>query len=270
MMLDLRGKTALVTGASSGIGREIARVLAPEVSTLILVARRKDRLDELAAELTSSQPALRVDVRPADLSTREATSALLDALEADGVAVDVFVNNAGLGDYGPFVERGWERMQETIEVNVTAATQLLQRLVPPMVERGFGAVLNVGSSAGSVPSPSLSVYAATKAYLNLLSEALSAELDGTGVHVTALCPGPVATEFQERSGSTKRPPLPRALYVDVKTVAEQAVLGLKKGRPRVVPGAPMHAAMLAAEVAPKVLLRPFLKRFAKRFRESGG
>jgi short-subunit dehydrogenase len=266
-MIDLTGRTALVTGASSGIGREFARALAPEVGALLLVARRKERLDELAHELTTRHKELRVRVRPADLSSREATSDLLDELEEEDVAIDVLINNAGLADYGPFVQRGWERMLETLEVNVTAFTQLLQRLVPPMVERGFGAVLNVGSSAGSLATPSLSVYAATKAYVNSLSEALSAELHDSGVQVTVVCPGPVDTEFQVKSGSTRRPPLPRAFYVDPEQVAKEALEGLKSGQTRVVPGAPMHAAMLAAEAAPKALLRPFLKRVAKRFRD---
>lgn len=269
-MIDLRGKTALVTGASSGIGREIARVLAREVGALALVARREERLLELARELKEAHPGLRADVFPTDLSDRVATANLLDKLEVEGISVDVLINNAGMADYGQFAVSGWEKMLETIEVNVTTPTQILQRLVPPMIERGFGAILNVGSSAGSLPSPSLGVYAATKAYMNMLSEVLVAELAGSGVVVTTLAPGPVDTEFRDAAGATRPVPLPRTFYVAPKDVAEQAVEGLKRGRARVVPGGPMHAAVLAVEATPKALIRPFLKLTAKRFRTTGG
>lgn len=267
-MRSLKGRTALITGASAGIGREIARVLAGEVARLILVARRRPRLDELAAEISAAHPELRIDVRPADLASKDATSDLIDALEREGIAVDVLINNAGFGEYGPFAETDWARTAEMIEVNVAAPTHLLKRLLPPMIQRGFGAILNVGSSAGSAPSPSLAVYSATKAYLNHLNEALAAELSGTGVTTTALMPGPVETEFQEVAGS--RPPLPRAFYVDAKDVAEQGVRGMKQGRTRVVPGAAMHAAVLAAEALPKAMLRPFLRQYVKKLRQPGG
>jgi short-subunit dehydrogenase len=264
--LDLKGRTALVTGASSGIGRELARALArEEVARLVIVARRKERLDELAAELTADHPGLHVMVRPTDLTDQTATAALLDALEVDGIEVEVLINNAGLAAYGPFAEGSWDKTLETLQVNVIAPTLLLQRLIPKMVKRGFGAVLNVGSSAGAFPSPSLGVYAATKAYINLLNEVLVAELAGTGVVATALLPGPVETEFQSVSGADRRPPLPRPFWVDAKKVAELAVRGLKHGQARVVPGGAMHAAVLSVEALPKAWLRPLLKQAAKRF-----
>lgn len=267
-MLDLKGKTALVTGASSGIGWEIACVLAREgVARLVLVARRKERLDELASKLSADHPGIHVMVRPVDLSDRNATHGFLDQLEVDGIDVDVLINNAGLGTYGPFAESSWDKTAEMLEVNVVAPTLLLQRLLPSMVKRGSGAVLNVGSSAGSMPSPSLGVYAATKAYMNHLNEVLVAELDGTGVTLTALLPGPVETEFQERSGADRRPPLPSAFWVSASEVAEQAVRGLLSGKARVVPGGAMRAAVLSVEAVPKALLRPVLKRVARRFQK---
>ena len=270
-MLELKGKTALVTGASSGIGREIARVLAREdMARLVLVARRKERLDDLAAELTTEYPGLHVMVRPVDLADRDATSGLLDQLEVEGVEIDVLINNAGLAAYGPFVESPWEKTLQTIEVNVVAPTALLQRLLPRMVKRGAGAVLNVGSSAGSFPSPSLGVYASSKAYINMLNEVLVAELSGTGVVVTALLPGPVETEFRDVSGADRPAPLPRAFWVAAKDVAEQAVSGLKAGRARVVPGGAMLGAVLAVEAVPKALLRPILKQAAKRLKSRPG
>jgi short-subunit dehydrogenase len=265
-MIALEGRTALVTGASAGIGREIAKVLAREVGTLVLVARRRDRLEELANELRAVRPELRVLVRAVDLIDRNATGEMLSALEREGIAIDVLVNNAGFGDYGLFDKREWPKFERMLELNVVSATFVLNRLIPSMVKRGFGAILNVGSAAGMFPSPGMGSYAATKAYLNHLSEGLRAELAGTGVSVTALCPGPVATEFQDVAGARARPPMPRAFHVDVALCAEESVRALKRGRARVIPGVAMKAAVLSVEAIPKAVVRPFLRRAAKRLR----
>lgn len=267
-MLDLRGRTALVTGASAGIGREIARVLAPKVGTLILVARRRERLDELAAELVAARPTLRVLVRACDLVDRAATGTLLDDLARAGEHVDVLVNNAGFGDRGLFDRREWPKLERMLELNVVSATYLLHRLVPEMVRRGSGGVLNVGSTAGIVPTPSSATYGATKAYLNHLTEGLRAELAGTGVVVTALLPGPVETEFQAVAGG-EGSRLPRLFFVDARDCAEQAVRALEAGKPRVIPGLPMRLAALSVEAMPKVLMRPLLRRGALRVRQRG-
>ncbi len=265
-MLDLRGKTALVTGASAGIGREIARVLARDVVAIVLVARRRDRLEELAAELVARRPELRVLVRAVDLLDRKATGEVLDELAQGGERIDVFVNNAGFGDYGLFEKRGWDKIERMLELNVVSATFLLHRLVPGMVERGAGAVLDVGSSAGMLPSPGMGAYASTKAYLNHLSEALRAELAGTGVTVTSLCPGPVETEFQEVAGTGAREPMPRLLYVTAEQCAEEAVLAMRRGDARCIPGLPLRVAVVALEAVPKALVRPFLGRTGRRIR----
>jgi uncharacterized protein len=266
-MLELRGRTALVTGASAGIGREIARVLARDVSGLILIARRKERLEELAADLRRAHPELRVVVRAVDLTDRAATAAVLDGLDREGECVDVLVNNAGFGDYGLFDKRGWEKIERMLELNVVSATFLLHRLVPKMVERGSGAVLNVGSSAGMLPSPAMGAYASTKAYLNHLSEALGAELYGTGVTVTSLCPGPVETEFQGVAEARSRKPMPRVFYVSAEQCAEEAVTAMKRGRARVIPGLPLRMAVVSLEAVPKLLVRPFLGRVGRRIRK---
>jgi short-subunit dehydrogenase len=267
--LDLTGRTALVTGASAGIGREIARLLAREVGMMVLVARRQDRLDELAAELVNARPGLRVLVRAVDLADRAATGAVLDELEREGVAVDVLVNNAGFGDRGLFEKRGWTKTEQMIELNVVSATFLLHRLVPPMVGRAFGAVLNVGSVAGMFPSPGFATYSATKAYVNLLTEALHAELAGTGVSVTVLCPGPVPTEFQEVAGSAGKNPMPKAFHIDAAQCAAEAIAGLKAGEARVIPGAGVRAAMLSVEALPKPLQRLAAVQMGKRVRREG-
>jgi short-subunit dehydrogenase len=265
-VLDLAGKTALVTGASAGIGQELARVLAREVVTLVLVARRRDRLEALSDELRSAWPRLRVLVRDVDVSDRRATQAMLDELAAEGEVIDVLINNAGLGDYGLFEYAEWSKLERMLEVNVVGATFLLNRVVPSMVERGFGAILNVGSFAGIVPSPGMGVYSATKAYVNHLSACLSAELAGTGVSVTVLCPGPVETEFQAVAGTGARPPMPRSFYVDVTACAEEAVQALKRRKARLIPGAAVKVAALSIEALPKAVLRPVLARTAKRIR----
>jgi uncharacterized protein len=267
--LDFTGRTALITGASAGIGREMARILAREVGALVLVARRRDRLDELAAELRAQKPALRVLVRAVDLADRPATGAMLDALEKEGVLVDVLVNNAGFGDYGLFEKRGWTKTEQMIELNVVSATFLLHRLIPAMVGRGFGAILNVGSTAGMFPSPALAVYSASKAYLNLLSEALHAELAGTGVSVTVLCPGPVPTEFQEVAGTTGRNPMPKAFHIDAVQCADEAVRALKAGEARHIPGAAVRAAMVSLESLPRPVVRMAAVRMGKKARERG-
>ena len=265
MSVDLTGRTALITGASAGIGREIARVLARKVGTLVLVARREDRLTELAAEL-GKRPGLRVLVRAVDLLDRTATQAMLDGLDHEGVAVDALVNNAGFGDWGLFEKSGWTKIEQLLELNVVTATFLLHRLVPPMVGRGFGAILNVGSTAGMFPSPALAVYSASKAYVNLLSEALLAELTGTGVHVTVLCPGPVPTEFQEVAGSAGRNPMPKAFHIDALQCAEEAVAALEAGEARVIPGAAVRAAMLSLEMLPKPIVRQVASRMGRKAR----
>ena len=260
-MIDLGGKTALVTGASAGIGEAIARVLAREgVGTLVLVARRRERLDALAAELSAARATLCVIVRACDLADRAATGEMLDALEKDGVAIDILINNAGLGNHALFEASDWQKLEALLEVNVVSATYVLHRVLPGMVARRFGAILNVGSTAGIVPSPESATYAASKAYVNHLSEALRSELAGTGVSVTALLPGPVPTEFQAVAGGMFRPPIPRPFWVDATTCAEAAVRALKRGDARVMPGLGPRLAALAAEATPKALLRPLLAR----------
>jgi hypothetical protein len=266
-MLDFRGKTALVTGASAGLGREMARILARDVTTLVLTARRQDRLDELAAELRQFRGDLVVHVRAVDLNDRAATGVVLDALEQDGVAVDILINNAGYGVYGLFEKSDWAKVEGMLELNMISATFLLHRLIPGMVKRGFGAILNVGSTAGMVEMPGFAGYGATKAYFNHLSEALRAELAGTGVGVTALCPGPVETEFQAVAGTDTRGQLPALLHVDAIDCAEQAIAALKKGRARVIPGV-LGAVPLGG--LPRVLTRPLFARLGKKLRQEEG
>ncbi len=264
MTLDFRGKTALVTGASAGLGREMARILARDVDTLVLTARRRERLDDLAAELKQFRSELRVLVHAFDLNHRATAGVMLDGLEHDGVNIDILINNAGYGDYGLFEKSEWAKLEGMLELNMLSATFLLHRLIPGMVKRGFGAILNVGSTAGMVEMPGFAGYGATKAYLNHLSEALRGELSGTGVVVTALCPGPVETEFQGVAGTDKRGRLPDVIHVEAVECAEQAIAGLKRGRARVIPGV-LGAVPLGG--LPRVVSRPLIARAGKKLRQ---
>ncbi|WP_439102612.1 SDR family NAD(P)-dependent oxidoreductase [Congregibacter sp.] len=187
--------TALITGASAGIGEELARVHAENGGDLVLVARRKARLESLANELRADH-GVQVHVIVADLEKSGAAKKLMAQVDALGVAIDVLINNAGFGGHGKFHESGLERDQRMMQLNMVALTELSYYFAQGMVERGQGRILNVGSSAGFLPGPLQAVYYASKAYVNSFSQAIANELQGTGVTVTVLCPGPVATEFQ--------------------------------------------------------------------------
>src|SRR3954469_20394085 len=191
-------QTALITGASGGIGLELARVFAAHGYDLVLVARSGGKLEELAAELrTGHGIAARVIAK--DLARPESPEDLARELEAAGVTVDVLINNAGFATFGPFVAADLHAELEELQLNVVTLTHLTKKLLPGMVARRRGGVLNVASTAAFQPGPFMAIYYATKAYVLSFSEALAEELAGTGVSVTALCPGPTATGFQQRA-----------------------------------------------------------------------
>ena len=189
--------TVLITGASAGIGREFARQLAPTVNTMILVARRNDRLEALELELKIVNPRLEVFCRQLDLRDQAALERFCNWLDESGLTVDLLVNNAGIGDRGAFIDSEWERVHAMLQVNIETLTYLTYRILSSMRKSGCGAILNVSSVASLVPVPHLAVYAATKAYVTSFSEALRAELRNANISVTALCPGPVPTEFSD-------------------------------------------------------------------------
>jgi short-subunit dehydrogenase len=248
---------ALITGASAGIGREFARQLARHARSMILVARRDERLIELADQLQREHPKLVVYVRKVDLADLGQLRAFLESLDRDKLEVDLLINNAGLGDSGPFAESDPERNKEMIVVNVATLTLVTRHLLPPMIAKHRGGILNVSSSAGFLPIPLSAIYAATKAYVTSFSEALRAELYGTGVSVCALCPGPVVTEFQrvaKREGV--QPNIgPQFLIVTVEHVVRDALAALEADRPLVIPGFAMKLLMLLARLMPMPVLR---------------
>jgi short-subunit dehydrogenase len=255
--------TALVTGASAGIGAEIARELAARGHGVTLVARRLDRLEQLADEL-ESEHGVRAEALDCDLSDAAARAALPARVEELGFEVDILVNNAGFGTAGPFHESDVEREVQLVRILVEAVVDLTGRFVPAMVERGRGAVLVVASTAGFTPLPNMAGYGAAKAWARSFSAALHEELRPRGVAVTALCPGPVNTEFFDVSGPTPIENLiPKPFWVDPDHVARTAVDALARNRAEVVPGRPMSALMAGARLVPQEIRNPFAGRFFK-------
>jgi short-subunit dehydrogenase len=258
---------ALITGASAGIGREFARQLAGRARSIILVARRDERLIELADQLQREHPTLVVYIRKVDLADLGQLQDFLEWLDREKLEVDLLINNAGLGDSGIFAKSDPDRNKEMTAVNVTALTLLTRHLLPPMIAKHRGGILNVSSSAGFLPIPGSAVYAATKAYVTSFSEALRAELCGTGVSVCALCPGPVVTEFQQvarREGA--QPDIgPNFLVVTVEQVVRDALAALGADRPLVIPGFAMKLLMLLARIMPMPILR-WVARMSSRTR----
>jgi hypothetical protein len=255
--MKLDGCSALITGASAGIGREFARQLARRASSLALVARRSDRLEEVRDELLRINPALKVHVQPVDLSKHKSVSQLCEWLEQNSIAVDLLINNAGVGDRGTFDTSDFGRVNDMVQVNVVSLALLTHRLLPAMIAGKRGAILNVSSSASFLPIPGMGVYAATKAFVTSFSEALRTEVRGHGITVSALCPGPVHTEFDSvaRRASDTKQPAPAFTYVPVEQVVRDALDGIKSNRPIVIPGLAMKLAMRVVRLTPMPLLR---------------
>jgi short-subunit dehydrogenase len=261
----LAGCSALITGASAGLGAEFARQLARRAGSLVLVARRVERLEKLQAELSAADPNLNIHIRPMDLSNSDDVYALCTWLKEQSLAIDLLINNAGLGDRGEFVTSDPARVEAMLAVNMTALTMLTRRLLPPMVARKRGAILNVSSSASFLPIRGFAIYAATKAYVTSFSEALRMELRGTGVTVTALCPGPVQTEFDTvafRRNEPEPKKAPPFTYVSPKEVVRVALEAVEHDRAIIIPGLVMKLGMTLVRLTPMPLLR-FAARFAK-------
>lgn len=255
--MKLDGCRALITGASAGIGREFARQLAGRATELVLVARRTDRLEELRAELSRQHSALKVHIRATDLAKHKSVSELCDWLQQEALAPDLLINNAGSGDRGTFSTSEFSRLNEMMQVNVVSLTLLTRKLLPGMIEAKRGAILNVSSCASFLPIPGMGVYAATKAYVTSFSEALRSEVRGSGITVTALCPGPVHTEFDtvaQRADALKKG-APEFTYVSVEQVVREALAGVESERAIVIPGLAMKIAMRLVRLTPMPVLR---------------
>jgi short-subunit dehydrogenase len=255
---------ALVTGASAGIGTEIARQLAARGHGLILVARRKDRLVALAREL-EEQYGIRAQALACDLANATTRTKLPSRIEALDLDVEILVNNAGFATGGPFYESPPERELQQVRLLVEAVVALTSAFAPAMVKRGRGAILNVASTAAMQPMPYSAGYAAAKAYVLSFSEAIHQECSGRGVTVTALCPGPVATDFwdqagwQVKGGKSFESALPRPALISPVQAARAGVRGLEAGERVVVPGLPMRTAMLASRYLPNAVKLPVME-----------
>jgi len=249
-------ETALITGASGGIGLEMARVFAGHGFDLIVVARREPELEALAGRCRKEH-GVRVHVLPMDLLVPDASAKLVQKLADDRLEVDVLVNNAGLMDVGRFADIDVGRHECLLQLNVVALTSLTRRLLPAMIERGRGRILNVASTSSFQPVPSMALYAASKVFVLSLSESLSEELKGTGVTVTALCPGITKTDMYKRAQDQN--PMARnvpGLFVsEVEDVAREGYEACVAGRAVVVPGLPNRLVAGAVQLYPRWLVR---------------
>jgi len=254
----------LITGASAGIGAELAREFARHGHRLTLVARRRDKLSELAAELESEHH-VDVKVLVQDLAKPTGPAAVVKAAQAEGEDIGILVNNAGVIDVGAFAAGSTEKIVGLVNLNVRALTELTSLLLPRMVERRFGRVLNVASLAAFQPVPTMAAYAASKAYVLALTEALHEELRGSGVKVTALCPGITETSMAEeiKAGSTTAAKLPKQFVSDPVDVAREAYRALMRGQVVLVPGVSNQVTAAWAQVTPRWLTR-YVTGFAAR------
>ncbi len=260
---------ALVTGASSGIGLAVAHELAGRGQNLILVARRKARLDALATELRA-QYGVRADALGCDLARAASRAQLPTRIEKLGLDVEILINNAGFATNGPFHKADPEREIEQVRVLVEAPVALTAAFLPGMVRRGRGAILNVASTAAMQPLPYSAGYSAAKAYVKTFSEALHAEGKRNGVTVSALCPGPVSTDFWEiakwdmAGGGSSDSVIGKIAWITPRQAAREAIDGLDAGHRVIVPGLQVRAAMLSARFVPNAVKLPIVERFSRR------
>lgn len=258
----------LVTGASSGIGAEIARQLGSRARRLVLTARRTEQLETLRDEILRKSPQLDVHVEPCDLSDTEATATWASEVANRLGPIDVLVNNAGFGDRAPYDLADWEKVHRMVKVNVVAPALLTHQFLGPMVDRGRGGVLNIGSGAGLALMPAAAAYVGTKHFLHGFSEVLRLDLTGTGVVVTEVCPGPVETEFDEQAGidSSTGGGLPPAFKITAEQCAREAIAGFEKGKALVFPGRVYNALMVAQSVMPRPLMRRAMRKPSRQAR----
>ncbi len=250
--------TAVVTGASSGIGADIARELAGRGHGVTLVARREDRLRELAVELAGK---VRVETIACDVADPSARAGLFDEVAGRGLTIDILVNNAGIGTIGAVAKSTVAEEIAQVRVNVEAVIDLTTRAVQQMVPRGRGAILNVGSTAGYHPFPGQSGYAATKAFVKTYTEGVRAELVGSGVTVSTLCPGPVRTEFLQAAGMDEKvfaAAFPKFMWMPSRDVARVGVDALEYDRGTVIAGLPSRLSTRLLQSLPRRVLLPLL------------
>jgi short-subunit dehydrogenase len=249
------GQTALITGASAGLGREFAKLAAQDGHDLVLVARRRSRMDELASELGAAH-GVGITVIDADLGDRATPLQIVDRVQAAGLQIDILINNAGFGSHGAFAEAELARQLEMVDVNVRALIELCHLFLPGMLARRRGRILNIASLAGFVPGPMMATYYASKAFVLSFTEALATELQGTGVTATASCPGPTATEFGtvSRNEATN---LFRRNAATAVSVARHGYKAMLAGQVVAIPGFKNKLTAQSLRVAPRSVVRSF-------------
>ncbi len=262
-MSEGKNPVALVTGASNGIGLELAKLLAAAKHDLVLVARSEEKLRVLADELEQAHGIV-ATVIAQDLADPGAPAHIVEEVTSLGIDVEILVNNAGLGLYGPFTETSLEREVAMIQVNVIALTELTKRFLPGMVAAGRGRILNVASTAAFQPGPLMAVYYATKAFVLSFSEALGNEVDGTGVTVTALCPGPTESGFQATAALQESKLVSGRKLPDAASVARAGFEGLMRGRRVVIPGAQNWVLAQSVRFLPRQTVTSFVRRAQER------
>jgi short-subunit dehydrogenase len=252
-------ETVLITGASSGIGLELAKCFAADRSDLVLIARNRDALETLSGQL-KERYGIKVHILPADLSLPETSRRIFRELVSRDISVDILVNNAGFGLHGDFVKLPLARQLEIIHVNIVALTELTGLFLPGMIQRGRGGVLNVGSVAGFLPGPYLTVYYASKAFVQSFTEALAAETSGTGIIISVLCPGPTESNF----GIVARGGAPRQherAKMSALTVARIGHRKFRSGKTIVIPGIANRLLVFL----PRIVSRSFARMAVKRY-----
>ena len=252
-------ETVLITGASSGIGLELAKCFAADGSRLVLIARNTKALESLAEELRRRHNVQTI-VLTADLSLSETPERIFEELQGRGVAVDVLVNNAGFGAWGRFAELPLQRQLEIVQVNITALIQLTGLFLPGMAQRRHGGILNVASVAGFVPGPGMAIYYATKACVLSFTEALAEELAGTNVTVTALCPGPTLSNFGKVAHMDKRERVIRLVRMSAEAVARYGYRAFRKKRVVAVPGLQNRLLILLSRCMPRSIVRKLARK----------
>lgn len=266
---SMTGATALITGASAGLGVEFARQLATRAKCLILAARRVEALSAVRDQLVKEWPQLSVVICPADVSTCSGRDAIASLIQEQQLPVNLLVNNAGLGDYGTFDSADPARIQEQIDVNVTALVQLTHKLLPDLKRNGPSAILNVSSLAGTLPLPEMAIYAATKAFVTSFTEALRIELAAHGVTACAVCPGPTPTNFSQTARRVGGEDTNREgqgfLRQPNDVVVREGLRSLEAGPATVYPGWGVTLAALLFRLLPRWLLR---RQLTRRFQKS--
>lgn len=259
----LHHKTALITGASGGIGLAFAELLARKRFNLVLVARNRKKLEAVKKDI-EDRFGVKVRLETADLSRAGAPEKIFKALQKTKTPVEILVNNAGSGDFGPFAESDWKRQSAMIELNIHSLTHLTRLFLPHMIEKGYGRILNIASTAAFQPGPLMAVYYASKAYVLSFSEAIANELRGTGVTATALCPGPTESDFQKSADMTDSKLFKGKKLPTAKAVADYGYRALMRGAPVAIHGL-MNAAMaFSVRFAPRRFITSFVRRLQEK------